>query len=67
MKKRLKQEKAVLRPVRQQMCFEKFIWFVSSDEYLVRGGRDAPKNEILYKKYLRKGDVSYILKSSFDD
>jgi predicted ribosome quality control (RQC) complex YloA/Tae2 family protein len=67
LKKGLKQEKAVLRPVRQQMWFEKFIWFVSSDGYLVLGGRDAQQNEILYKKYLRKGDVSYILKSCFND
>jgi predicted ribosome quality control (RQC) complex YloA/Tae2 family protein len=66
LKKGLKQEKAILRPVRQQMWFEKFIWFVSSDGYLVLGGRDAQQNEILYKKYLRKGDVSYILKSCFD-
>jgi predicted ribosome quality control (RQC) complex YloA/Tae2 family protein len=58
LKKGLKQEKAVLRPVRQQMWFEKFTWFFSSDGYLVLSGRDALQNEILYKKYLRKGDVS---------
>jgi predicted ribosome quality control (RQC) complex YloA/Tae2 family protein len=57
LKKGPKQEKAVLRPVRQQMWFEKFIWFVSSDGYLVLGGRDSQQNEILYKRYLRKGDV----------
>lgn len=59
LKKGLKQEKAVLRPLRQQIWFEKFTWFISSDGYLVLGGRDAQQNEILYKKYLRKGDVSY--------
>ncbi|KAI9732970.1 MAG: hypothetical protein M1818_007403 [Claussenomyces sp. TS43310] len=57
LKKGLKQEKAVLRPVRRQVWFEKFTWFISSDGYLVLGGRDAQQNEILYKKYLRKGDV----------
>jgi predicted ribosome quality control (RQC) complex YloA/Tae2 family protein len=57
LKKGLKQEKAVLRPVRKQMWFEKFSWFISSDGYLVLGGKDAQQNEILYKKYLRKGDV----------
>jgi predicted ribosome quality control (RQC) complex YloA/Tae2 family protein len=57
LKKGLKQEKAVLRPVRKQMWFEKFTWFVSSDGYLILGGRDAQQNEILYKKYLKKGDV----------
>lgn len=57
LKEGLKQEKAVLRPVRRQMWFEKFIWFISSDGYLVLGGKDAQQNEILYKKYLKKGDV----------
>ena len=57
LKKGLKQEKSVLRPIRKQMWFEKFAWFISSDGYLVLGGKDAQQNEILYKKYLRKGDV----------
>ncbi len=35
LKKGLKQEKELLRPVRQQLWFEKFIFFVSSDGYLV--------------------------------
>ncbi|RFU29615.1 hypothetical protein B7463_g6740, partial [Scytalidium lignicola] len=57
LKKSLKQEKAVLRPVRSSMWFEKFHWFISSDGYLVLGGKDAQQNEILYRKYLQKGDV----------
>ncbi|WYZ39076.1 hypothetical protein EsH8_III_000990 [Colletotrichum jinshuiense] len=57
LKKGLKQEKAVLQPIRKQIWFEKFIWFVSSDGYLVLGGKDAQQNEMLYKRYLRKGDV----------
>lgn len=57
LKKGLKQEKPMLRPTRQQIWFEKFVWFISSDGYLVLAGRDAQQSEILYKKYLRKGDV----------
>ncbi|OLN85766.1 Ribosome quality control complex subunit 2 [Colletotrichum chlorophyti] len=57
LKKGLKQEKAVLQPIRKQIWFEKFIWFVSTDGYLVLGGKDAQQNEMLYKRYLRKGDV----------
>lgn len=57
LKKGLKQEKQVLRPVRHQFWFEKFNYFISSESYLVLGGRDAQQNEILYQKYLRKGDV----------
>ncbi|ORY04279.1 fibronectin-binding protein A N-terminus-domain-containing protein [Clohesyomyces aquaticus] len=57
LKKGLKQEKEVLRPVRRQQWFEKYIYFISSDGYLVLGGKDAQQNEILYRRYLRKGDV----------
>ncbi|KIW05751.1 uncharacterized protein PV09_03607 [Verruconis gallopava] len=57
LKKGLDQEKEVLRPVRKQFWFEKFYYFISSDGYLVLGGRDAQQNELLYKRHLRKGDV----------
>lgn len=57
LKKGLKQEKEVLRPVRRQQWFEKFIYFISSDGYLVLGGKDAQQNEIIYQRFLRKGDV----------
>lgn len=57
LKKGLKQEKALLQPIRNQLWFEKFLWFISSDGYLVLGGKDAQQNEMLYKRYLRRGDV----------
>lgn len=57
LKKGLKQEKQVMRPVRNQKWFEKFMYFISSEGYLVIGGRDAQQNEVLYTRYLRKGDV----------
>ncbi|KAG9232396.1 putative nuclear export mediator factor Nemf [Amylocarpus encephaloides] len=57
LKKGLKQEKATLRPVRRQMWFEKFIWFISSDGYLVLGGKDTQQNEMIYKRHMKKGDA----------
>ncbi|KAI6778204.1 uncharacterized protein J7T54_000013 [Emericellopsis cladophorae] len=57
LRKGLKQEKALLQPIRKMMWFEKFIWFISSDGYLVLGGKDATQNDMLYKRYLRKGDI----------
>jgi predicted ribosome quality control (RQC) complex YloA/Tae2 family protein len=57
LKKGLKQEKDILRPVRKQQWFEKFVYFISSDGYLVLGGKDAQQNEIIYRRYFRKGDV----------
>lgn len=57
LKKGLKQEKEVMRPQRKAMWFEKFLYFISSEGYLVLGGKDAQQNEILYNRYLKKGDV----------
>lgn len=35
--------------------FEKFYWFISSENYLVIGGRDQQQNELVVKKYLNDG------------
>lgn len=56
LKRGLKQEKDVMRPQRNANWFEKFIYFISSEGYLVLGGKDAQQDEMLYKKYLKKGD-----------
>jgi len=42
---------------RKPFWFEKFRWFITSDNYLVLAGRDAHQNEILVKRYLRPGDA----------
>ena len=42
---------------RKVYWFEKFLWFISSENYLVLGGRDAQQNELLVKRYLNQGDV----------
>jgi len=57
LKKGLKQEKPAMQLIRQPMWFEKFIWFLSSDGYLVLGGKDAVQDELLYRRHLRKGDI----------
>ncbi|KAL1955348.1 hypothetical protein VTO42DRAFT_8630 [Malbranchea cinnamomea] len=57
LKQGLKQEKAVLRPARTPFWFEKFLFFISSDGYLVLGGRDAAQSEMLYLRHLKRGDV----------
>lgn len=53
----LKTEKPDLRAVRQLFWFEKFLWFISSDGYLVLSGKDGPQSQILYERHLRKGDI----------
>ncbi|NXQ13901.1 NEMF factor, partial [Peucedramus taeniatus] len=37
--------------------FEKFLWFVSSENYLVIAGRDQQQNELIVKRYLKPGDI----------
>ena len=38
--------------------FEKFYWFISSENYLVIGGRDQQQNELIVKRYLKEGAIS---------
>ena len=42
---------------RKVYWFEKFYWFISSENYLVIGGRDSQQNEQLVKRYLKPGDI----------
>lgn len=49
--------KTGLAKLRKPFWFEKFIWFVSSEGYLVIGGRDAKQNEQIVRKYMRNSDV----------
>ncbi|TDH72696.1 uncharacterized protein CCR75_006046 [Bremia lactucae] len=42
---------------RKIFWFEKFHWFLTNEKYLVVAGKDAHQNELLVKRYLRKGDV----------
>jgi predicted ribosome quality control (RQC) complex YloA/Tae2 family protein len=39
--------------------YEKFRWFVSSDGFLVLGGRDATTNEMLIKKHTEANDLVF--------
>lgn len=53
------QEKTVanISHMRKVHWFEKFNWFISSENYLVISGRDAQQNEMIVKRYMSKGDV----------
>ncbi|KAM9708564.1 ribosome quality control complex subunit NEMF [Menidia menidia] len=46
-----------IQKARKVYWFEKFLWFISSENYLVIAGRDQQQNEIIVKRYLRAGDV----------
>ncbi|XP_023208822.1 nuclear export mediator factor NEMF [Xiphophorus maculatus] len=46
-----------IQKARKVYWFEKFLWFISSENYLVIAGRDQQQNEIIVKRYLRSGDI----------
>ncbi|KAL0969617.1 hypothetical protein UPYG_G00229890 [Umbra pygmaea] len=46
-----------IQKARKVYWFEKFLWFISSENYLVIAGRDQQQNEMIVKRYLRAGDV----------
>ncbi|KAE8685782.1 hypothetical protein F3Y22_tig00111092pilonHSYRG00037 [Hibiscus syriacus] len=55
----LSQEKTVatITHMRKVHWFEKFNWFISSENYLVISERDAQQNEMIVKRYMSKGDL----------
>lgn len=44
---------------RQHEWYEKFRWFISSEGFLVVGGRDATSNEIVIKKHTEPNDLVF--------
>lgn len=42
---------------RKKEWYEKFHWFISSEDFLCIGGKDATSNEIVVKKHLEKEDI----------
>lgn len=41
-----------INKARKTYWFEKFFWFISSENYLVIAGRDQQQNELIVKRYL---------------
>ncbi|XP_054084386.1 ribosome quality control complex subunit NEMF homolog [Zeugodacus cucurbitae] len=48
---------STISKARKVYWFEKFYWFISSENYLVIGGRDAQQNELIVKRYMRPTDI----------
>ncbi|CAH1731775.1 ribosome quality control complex subunit NEMF homolog [Aphis gossypii] len=48
---------ASINKVRKTYWFEKFYWFISSENYLVIAGRDAHQNEVIVKRYMKPSDI----------
>ncbi|KAM4663533.1 ribosome quality control complex subunit NEMF [Discoglossus pictus] len=48
---------STIQKARKVYWFEKFLWFISSENYLIIAGRDQQQNEMIVKRYLRSGDI----------
>ena len=51
--------KAILLKRPKMKWYEKFRWFISSDNFLIVGGRDASSNEAIVKKHMSKNDFFF--------
>ena len=49
----------VKRVVRKLKWYERFRWFMSSEGFLIVGGRDATSNETVVKRHMEKGDIFF--------
>ncbi len=52
-------KKKLAEPKQKKEWFERFRWFISSDDFLVIGGRDATTNDMIIKKYTDKDDIVF--------
>ncbi len=51
--------KAILLKKPKEKWYEKFRWFISSDNFLIVGGRDASSNESIVKKHMNNNDLFF--------
>jgi predicted ribosome quality control (RQC) complex YloA/Tae2 family protein len=58
-KKEDKTKSAEFTVRRKKHWYDRFKWFVSSDGFLVVGGRDSDSNEEIFKKYMEKRDIVF--------
>ncbi len=58
--KQVELEKSIKREKKsEKKWYEKFRWFVSSEGFLIVGGRDATTNEIIVKKHTEPDDMVF--------
>ena len=53
------EQKKQERKNRKREWYEKFHWFISSEDFLCIGGKDATSNEIVVKKHMEKEDLVF--------
>ncbi len=59
MQKKEKRAPKRRKVIRKKHWYDRFRWFVSSDGFLVVGGRNADTNEEIVSKYMEKRDIAF--------
>lgn len=59
MQKKEKRAPKRRKVLRKKHWYDRFRWFVSSDGFLVVGGRNADTNEEIVSKYMEKRDIAF--------
>jgi predicted ribosome quality control (RQC) complex YloA/Tae2 family protein len=54
-----KKKKKLKKVIKKKKWYQNFRWFMSSDGFLVVGGRDATSNEIIVKKHASGNDIVF--------
>jgi len=58
-KEKAKEKEQIEKTKTKKEWYEKFRWFISSEGFLIIGGRDATTNEIIVKKHTDKDDLVF--------
>ncbi|ELP94149.1 zinc knuckle domain containing protein, partial [Entamoeba invadens IP1] len=48
---------ADLKKMRRRFWFEKFHWFISSENFVIISGKDALQNDVMYRRYMKNTDI----------
>jgi len=51
--------KSILVKRPKQKYYEKYRWFISSDDFLIIGGRDASSNEKIFRSHMNNNDLFF--------
>ncbi|EAL44894.1 hypothetical protein conserved [Entamoeba histolytica] len=46
-----------VKKMRKRFWFEKFHWFLSSENFIIISGKDALQNDVIYRRYMKSTDV----------
>ena len=58
-KKLVEMKKQIVKKETRREWFDKFRWFISSDDFLVIAGKDAQTNEKLIRKHMKPNDLVF--------